>query len=93
LIGDGSDATRLAFRVVDRFGAERAFGEGEVAFEITGPGEIVGDNPFALAPTGGVGAVWIKTAPNRSGPITVTARQSKLGAKSVTIAVRPAPQG
>ena len=48
LTGDGVDATRLVFKVVDKFGAERAFAGGKVAFEITGPGVIVGDNPFTL---------------------------------------------
>jgi beta-galactosidase len=91
LIGNGSDATRLAFKVVDRFGAERAYGEGTVEFQISGPGEIVGDNPFALAPTGGVGAVWIRTAQNSAGTITVTARHSRFGEKSVAIAVKREP--
>lgn len=88
LLGDGVDATRLVFKVADEFGAERAFGKGNVTFEITGPGTILGDNPFDLGPSGGVGAVWIKTAPNSSGEITVHATHSKLGKKSVTIRVQ-----
>jgi len=88
LTGDGLDATRLVFKVVDKFGAERAFAGGEVAFEITGPGLMVGDNPFVLDESGGVGAVWIKTVPNGSGEITVQAIHSALGAKSVTINVQ-----
>jgi|GEM_PF-270760 len=89
LTGDGSDATRLVFKVVDKFGAERAFADGEVTFEISGPGTIVGDNPFALAESGGVGAVWIKTIPNGSGQIVVNATHSVLGKKSVNIQVQP----
>jgi beta-galactosidase len=88
LIGNGADATRLAFKVVDKYGANRAFAGGNVAFEISGPGEIIGDNPFALAESGGVGAVWIKTKPNSSGEITVRARHSVLGAKTATVRVR-----
>lgn len=88
LIGNGSDATRLVCKVVDQFGAERAFGEGDVAFEITGPGEIVGDNPFALTPAGGVGAVWVRTAPDAAGKIVVKARHSRFGEKSVAIDVK-----
>jgi beta-galactosidase len=87
LTGDGSDATRLVFKVTDKFGAERAFAGGQVAFELAGPGSIVGDNPFALADSGGVGAVWIRTVPNGSGQITVTATHSTLGQKSVNINV------
>jgi beta-galactosidase len=48
LIGDGADATRLVFQVADRFGAPRPFAGAEVHFEISGPGTLVGDNPFNL---------------------------------------------
>lgn len=89
LLGDGVDATRLVFKVVDKYGAERAFAGGEITFELNGPGAIVGDNPFSLADSGGVGAVWIRTTPNSSGQILVTARHSALGAKSVRIQVHP----
>jgi beta-galactosidase len=88
LIGDGVDATRLVFKIVDKFGADRAFAQGEVSLEITGPGTIVGDNPFALADSGGVGAVWIRTIPNGSGQIFVAATHPALGKKSVAIRVR-----
>ena len=87
LIADGADATRLQFKVVDKFGAERAFADGEIRFELTGPGVIVGDNPFSLAGSGGVGAVWIKTSPEASGTIRIKATHSSLGSKSVEIAV------
>jgi beta-galactosidase len=89
LIGDGSDATRLVFQTADRFGNMRAFAGGEVAFEITGPGVAVGDNPFQLTDSGGVGAIWIKTLPKSSGNIVVTAAHSLLGTKSVRIGVQP----
>jgi len=88
LIGDGSDATRLLFQTVDRYGTLRPFGAGEVAFAIRGPGTIVGDNPFQLADSGGVGAIWVKTLPAGSGTIVVTATHSSLGRKSVEIKVR-----
>ncbi len=87
LVADGSDATRVVFKVTDKFGAERAFANGEVSFELTGPGLIVGDNPFSLADSGGVGAIWIRTLAERTGSIRVTAKHSTLGAKTVEIAV------
>jgi len=90
LIGDGSDATRLVFRIVDRYGAPRPFATGEVSFALTGPGVVVGDNPFGLTDSGGAGAVWIKTLPKTSGRIAVTATHSALGKKSVEIRVRNA---
>ncbi|HVH72871.1 MAG TPA: glycoside hydrolase family 2 TIM barrel-domain containing protein [Candidatus Dormibacteraeota bacterium] len=87
LIGDGAEATRLVFKVVDKYGAERAFAGGEVAFELRGPGVIVGDNPFSLAESGGVGALWVKTLPGSFGRIRVEARHSRLGRKAVEIEV------
>jgi beta-galactosidase len=92
LTGDGADATRLVFKVADKFGAPRAFGGGEVGFELSGPGVIVGDNPFLLADSGGVGAIWIRTALNGLGRITVRATHSLLGTKLVAIHVKRGPQ-
>ena len=92
LVADGADSTRLAFKVTDKYGADRAFGGGEVRFEIDGPGQLVGDPLFSLADSGGVGAVWIRTLPGRPGRIRVTARHSVFAAKSVEIDVRRASQ-
>ena len=90
LTGDGVDATRLVFKVADKFGAERAFAGGEIIFSLAGPGVIVGDNPFTLMDdSGGVGAVWIKTTENASGQIVVKATHSALGEKTVTINIQP----
>jgi beta-galactosidase len=90
LIGDGVDATRFVFKITDKFGAPRVFAGGEVSFEVAGPGIIVGDNPFALADSGGIGAIWVKTIPNRPGRIALRARHSMLGTKSVEIRVERA---
>lgn len=90
LFDDGADSTRVVFKVVDRYGADRAFGSGEVRFEIDGPGVIVGNNPFSLAGSGGVGAIWLRTIPNVRGKVHVVATHSALGAKTVEINVQPA---
>jgi len=89
LIGDGADATRVVLQVTDKYGAPRALAGGDVSFAITGPGVIVGDNPFGLTDTGGAGAVWVKTVPNGSGQIMLKATHAALGEKSVAISVRP----
>jgi beta-galactosidase len=85
LVADGSDATRLVFQVADRFGATRSFTGGSVTLAVSGPGVIVGDNPFSLEETGGAGAVWIKTVKSKPGRIKVIATHSWLGTKSVYI--------
>jgi hypothetical protein len=46
---------------------------------------VVGDNPFRWEESGGVGAVWNKTAPDRTGSIKVTATHSLLDRTSVEI--------
>jgi beta-galactosidase len=88
LRADGSDATQLVFRVVDKFGAPRPFAEGEVSLSIEGPGDIVGDNPFQFADSGGAGAVWIRTVEGREGIINVTAKHPFLGSAHVRLQSR-----
>jgi len=85
---DGADATRVAFAVVDKFGAPRAFGGGEVALRIDGPGFIVGDNPFSLAENGEAGAVYVRTLSGRSGQIRVEAKHTTFPSAKVEIHVR-----
>lgn len=98
LVADGADATRLVFRILDQYGAPRPFANGAVAFQLAGPGIIVGDNPFTLMDdSGGVGAIWIKTLPNQTGNIVVNAGYSSwngeqmVGDQTVTINVSPDP--
>ncbi|HEX4748705.1 MAG TPA: hypothetical protein VH302_04105 [Bryobacteraceae bacterium] len=88
IFNDGSDATRLVFRVVDKFGAPRLFAGGLVTVSIAGPGVIVGDNPFDLTESGGGGAVWIKAKPGSRGRIRVFAHHVSLGSRSVEINIR-----
>lgn len=87
LAADGADATRLVFRVTDQYGAPRPFTNGGVVFHIDGPGVIVGDNPFTLLDdSGGVGAIWIKSLPNRPGRIAVRATYSTSNGEAQTTA-------
>ena len=83
LLADGSDCTRVAFGAADKFGAPRPFVEGEVRFSIEGPGIIVGDNPFQLADSGGLGAIWIRATRARGGSIRLAATHAGLGTKSI----------
>ena len=85
LVGDGIDATRVVMRVTDEYGAVRPLANAAIVLSIEGPGEIVGDNPFALF--GGVGAVWIKTK-ETAGVIRLTAKHPHLGSKTIQIRVQ-----
>ena len=88
LVGDGIDATRLVLKVTDEYGAVRPLANAAIALTITGPGEIIGENPFSLF--GGVGAVWIKTKQS-PGIIRLVGTHPRLGSKFVEIRVKPAP--
>lgn len=85
LIANGSDATRVAFRVTDKYGAPRPYVNGDVTFSVEGPGRLIGDNPFAFADAGGVGAVWIRTEHAIPGEITVTVSHPTYGSHQLGI--------
>lgn len=89
IFGDGVDATRVVIQVTDRFGAPRLYAGGDVHFELTGPGVLVGDNPFSLTDTGGVGAVWVKSVAGSEGTVTLKATHATFGARMVAITVQP----
>jgi beta-galactosidase len=86
LFGDGIDATRVVMKVTDEYGAVRPFANAAVSLAVTGPGEIIGENPFSLF--GGVGAIWIKSK-QAAGVIRLTAKHATLGAKTANINVKP----
>lgn len=87
LVGDGIDATRIVLKVTDEFGAVRPLANAAIELSLTGPGEIVGENPFSLF--GGVGAVWVK-AKEGAGIIRLTAKHPRLVAKTIEITVKSA---
>ena len=84
LIADGADATRVVLRVTDEFGAVQPFANDAIKFEVEGPAEIIGDNPFSLI--GGTGAVWIR-AQEKSGKVILKAVHPQLGAQQAEIQI------
>jgi beta-galactosidase len=86
--GDGVDATRVAFRAVDRYGAPRPFVTGQLELDVSGPAVLVGDNPFDFAAAGGAGAVWIRSRPGSAGSVVVSASHPVLGVAVVGVNVR-----
>src|SRR6202035_3757415 len=84
LFADGADSTRIVLRVTDQFGAIRPFANDAVKFDLEGPAEIIGDNPFALI--GGTGAIWIR-AKEQPGTVLLTATHPQLGAQKLRIEI------
>jgi beta-galactosidase len=82
LVADGADTTRVVLRVTDEFGATRTYANDPVIFKLEGPGELIGDNPFALI--GGTGAVWVR-AKEEAGVVRLTATHPRLGSQVVEI--------
>jgi beta-galactosidase len=87
LLGDGRDATRVVLLITDEYGNIRPFATGAVSLTLTGPGELIGENPFAI--TGGTGAVWIKSR-EAAGVVRLAATHPYLGQKIIDIQVKAA---
>jgi beta-galactosidase len=85
--GNGSDATRVAVRAVDRYGNARPYVDGLVTLSINGPAVLVGDNSLDFGATGGAGAVWIRSISGSPGLVTVRASHPALGAATAAIRV------
>jgi beta-galactosidase len=89
LIADGADSTRIVLRVTDEFGAVRPFANDAIKFELDGPAELIGDNPFSLI--GGTGAVWIR-AQEKPGKVRLKAVHPQLGTQWTEIEIGPSPE-
>jgi len=81
LMAHGADATRVVLRVTDEFGAPRPLSSESVVLSLTGPAELIGENPFSLV--AGTGAVWVK-AKLAPGEAVLTATHPQLGTKTVS---------
>jgi beta-galactosidase len=79
IVADGSDTTRVTFRALDAYGHQRPYVTGDVTLALTGPGVLVGDNPFAFGTYGGVGGAFIRSTVGGTGRVTVTATHPVLG--------------
>ncbi len=87
LFADGADTTRVVLRVTDEFDAIRPFANDAIKFELEGPAEIIGDNPFSVV--GGTGAIWIR-AKEQPGTVRLTATHPVLGKQIVEFQIAAA---
>lgn len=58
---------------------------GDLELSLKGPATLIGENPFTLEDTGGVGAVWVRTEPEKSGRILLRADHPSLGSAETEI--------
>jgi beta-galactosidase len=82
IVADAADMTRVGLRIVDEFGNVLPFAMQPVTLKVSGPGELVGDNPFPMP--GGRGAVYVRST-RKTGVITVLAETARLKPQKVTI--------
>lgn len=85
LSADGADMTRLVFKIVDRYGNRLPYTNQPVSFEVEGPADLIGENPFAIM--GGQAAMFLR-ARRQPGTVTVRATTPRLDPASVTITLR-----
>ncbi len=85
LDADGADMTRLVFKIVDKFGNRLPYTNQVVSFEIEGPAELIGENPFAIM--GGQAALYVK-AGHEAGAVTIRATTPRLETAEVSLTIR-----
>ncbi len=85
IAADGSDATRVTFRALDAYGNQRPYVTGGVSLSLTGPADLIAQNPFDFAGYGGVGGAIIRSLAGRTGRATITATHATLGRASAQL--------
>ena len=88
LHADGADMTRLIVRITDDFGNPLPYAVKIVTFELDGPAELIGDNPFPLL--GGQAALYVKSR-HQLGTVTVCAQVPGLPHAQVTLDIVARP--
>ena len=91
IAGDGSDLTRFTLHAVDAYGNHRPDPSGDVTLALSGPADLVADNPFPLTELGGVGGGFIRPRAGSAGTVTLTASHPSLGQTSASVSVTAAP--
>jgi len=84
LNADGADMTRLIFRITDPFGNPLPYAIKVVTFDLDGPAELIGENPFPLV--GGQAALYVK-ARHQTGNVTIRAHAPGLESAAVSLEI------
>jgi len=84
LFADGTDTTRLIFRITDPYGNPVPYSNNVISFEIEGPADLIGTNPFPLM--SGQAAIFIK-AREEEGIVQVRAHCEGLPEESMQLQI------
>jgi beta-galactosidase len=82
LFADGTDMTRLNFRITDEFGNPLPYAVKVITFELEGEVDLIGENPFPLV--GGQAALYIKSR-RQPGQVIIKAHTPELPEVSTEI--------
>ena len=88
IVADGTDATRFTLQIVDAHGNHRPLGAAsdlQATFALSGPGELITDNPFAIGFYGGIAGGFIRSVPGQAGGVTLTASCPGYPARSASL--------
>ena len=83
---DGADTTRFSFRAVDEYGQSASDPRGDVRLSLTGEAVMVPET-FAFELYGGVGGGFLRSLPDQTGPVKITAEHPTLGSAECAIEV------
>jgi beta-galactosidase len=78
VVADGADLTRVVVQALDANNQVVPFNNASVTFSVSGPGAVVGSNPLILE--AGTGAVYLKSALDQTGTISLRASAPGLAA-------------
>ncbi|MBN2001929.1 MAG: glycoside hydrolase family 2 protein [Anaerolineae bacterium] len=84
LYADGADMTRLVFRITDAFGNPLPYAIKVVAFDLEGPADLIGENPFPLV--GGQAALYVK-ARRQAGAVAIHAHAPGLESSMISLEI------
>lgn len=84
LFADGMDMTRIVFKIVEKYGNPLPYVNEVVWFEVDGPAELIGTNPFPLI--GGGAAMYLR-ASHEAGEVTITAKTTRFDPVTVNIKI------
>ena len=76
--------TRLCFHITDIYGNTLPYTPSIMNFEVNGPADVIGENPFPLM--GGQGAVFTKVR-HQTGSVTVLAKAGDLPLKTAKVEI------
>jgi len=85
LNADGSDMTRVVFRIVDKYGNPLTYAVSVVTLDVEGPADLFGDTVFPLV--GGQAAVYLR-ARHDAGEVIIHANTLRLPSVRVTVALK-----